>query len=238
MNQAFDPLNLLILAIAVVIFFKLRSVLGQRTGTEKPPFDPFRTSRRNGAPQAETKGNDNVITLPRGNGHAQEAEPEPAVWKDYAEEGSALAGGLVKIVAADKSFSPRGFLEGAKIAYETIVSAFAAGDRGALKPLLSREVFENFTGAIDAREKASHKMESRFVGIHKADLVAADLIGRRASVTVRFVSQLISATISKAGELIDGDPKEIREITDVWTFERDVTARDPNWKLIATGDAA
>ena len=237
MNQAFDPINILIMAIAVVLFLKLRSVLGRRTGTERPPIDPFAKSRRSEPAAGEPKGGDNVIALPRG-GPTLEPEPQPAVWSGYAETGSALAQGLEKIAVADKAFTPRSFIEGARIAYETIVGAFAAGDRAALKSLLSREVFDNFAGAIDQREREGQKLESRFVGIDKAEFVTADLTGRRANVTVRFVSQLISATFSKAGELVEGNPKEIREITDVWTFERDVSARDPNWKLIATGDAA
>ena len=97
---------------------------------------------------------------------------------------------------------------------------------------------DGFAGAIDNREKAGEKVDSRFVGIDKADLVSAELTGRRAVVTVKFVSELISATTNRAGAVIDGDPKQIREITDVWTFERDVGSRDPNWKLVATESPA
>ena len=95
-------------------------------------------------------------------------------------------------------------------------------------------MFDSFSRAIDQREKAGETLEQKFVGIDKADLVAADVRGRKASLTVRFVSELVSATRNKTGEVIDGDPKEIREITDMWTFERDVGSRDPNWKLVAT----
>lgn len=235
MNQAFDPLNLLILAIAVVVFLRLRSVLGKRTGHERPPLDPYASKR-----QAETSdAPGNVINLPQRDDRAPEsapaAESETApVWIGYAEEGSGLAQGLEKIAAADRSFSPRSFLDGAKMAYEMIVQAFAAGDRPTLRNLLSREVLDGFIAAIDAREKAGQKLESRFVGIDKAEFAAADLKGKRASVTVRFVSELISATRNRAGDVIEGDPQQIREITDVWTFERDVSSRDPNWKLTAT----
>jgi predicted lipid-binding transport protein (Tim44 family) len=234
MNQAFDPLNLLILAIAVVVFLRLRSVLGKRTGNERPPFDPYAAKR-----QAEAKdAPGNVINLPQRDDRS--AEPAPSdpsrapVWIGMAEEGSSLAQGLDRIAGADRSFSPRVFLDGAKMAYEMIVQAFAAGDRPTLRNLLSREVLEGFLAAIDAREKAGNKLESRFVGIDKAELAAADLKGKRASVTVKFVSELISATRNRAGEVIEGDPQQIREITDVWTFERDVSSRDPNWKLSAT----
>jgi predicted lipid-binding transport protein (Tim44 family) len=237
MDTVFDPLNLLILAIAVVIFFRLRSVLGRRTGNERPPFDPYAARRAESRPRADETGG-KVITLPRElrdiEKGVQEPERSEPVWKGIAEEGSSLAEGLEKIVKADKQFSPRSFLDGARIAYEMIVNAFAQGDKATLKTLVSSDVYEGFANAIDAREKEGEKLESRFVGIDKADIVGAELHGRRATVTVKFVSQLISATLNKVGEVIDGDLKQIREVTDVWTFERDTTSRDPNWKLVAT----
>lgn len=234
MNQAFDPLNLLILAIAVVIFLKLRSVLGRRTGNERPsrwPGPPAPAKER--TEKAEDGGN--VITLPRQGSKGEAAEPaaEPA-WTGYAEAGTPLAQGIEKIAAADPQFTPASFIEGAKLAYEMIVTAFAQGDKTSLKNLLSREVFEGFATAIDQRETAGETIEQRFVGIDRADIAAADLQNKRASVTVKFVSELISATRDKAGEVIDGDARNIREITDIWTFERDVSSRDPNWKLAAT----
>jgi predicted lipid-binding transport protein (Tim44 family) len=237
MNQAFDPLNLLLLAVALVVFLRLRSVLGRRTGHEKPPFDPY-AARRTADPKTGPETTGKVIHLPRGsNDAAGEATHEP-VWSGYADEGSALAQGMEKIATSDSGFSPKAFLDGARAAYELIVTAFAQGDKDTLKPLLARDVYEGFASAIESREKEGRKIESRFVGIDKAILTTADLIGRRATVTVKFVSQLISATLDQAGHVVDGDPKEIREVTDVWTFERDVTSRDPNWKLAATGEAA
>ena len=245
MNEAFDPLNLLILAIAVVIFFRLRSVLGRRTGNERPPFDPFAARRRNngedGKPDRPEEAAGNVITLPRdrpGEAKPQDAEPASPVWAGHAEEGSNLAKNLERIAAADRDFTPASFIAGAKVAYEMVVTAVAQGDKPTLKNLLSREVYDGFAGAIDNREKAGEKLESRFVGIDKADLVSAELNGRKALVTVKFVSELISSTTNRAGEVIEGDPKQIREITDVWTFERDTGSRDPNWKLVATESQA
>jgi predicted lipid-binding transport protein (Tim44 family) len=239
MNQAFDPINLIILAAAVVVFLRLRAVLGRRTGNERPSRwqVPQRTATeaREGA---EDTGN--VVTLPL-PGTKPETPPEPAaapVWTGYAESGSALARGLEKIAETDRQFLPSSFLEGAKIAYEMIVGAFASGDKSSLKNLLSRDVYDSFASAIDQREKAGETIEQKFVGIDKAEISAADLQNKRATVTVKFVSEMISATLDKHGEIIEGDPKQIREITDTWTFERDVTSRDPNWKLATTEAAA
>ncbi|CAN5491506.1 Tim44/TimA family putative adaptor protein [soil metagenome] len=232
MDQAFDPLNLLILAIAVVILFRLRSVLGRRTGTERPPIDPFPRRR-----ESREEGNDNVIPLPQtrnSDGTPAPEVPVEPVWKGFAPEDSPLARGLETIAESDKQFTTKSFLDGAKMAYEMVVTAFASGDRATLKNLLSRDVLDGFSSAIDAREKEKQTLEQRFVGFDKADLVSAELRGKKASIAVRFVSELISATRDKSGAVIDGDPTHIREVTEIWTFERDTSSRDPNWKLTAT----
>lgn len=232
----FDPLNLLLLAVALVVFWRLRSVLGTRTGNERPPAEPFGTKPADARKPGEAAGT--VIRFPQ-NDDAEPRrglEPEPAepIWKGYAEQGSELASTIEKMAASDAAFTPRAFVDGAKMAYEMVIEGFAQGDKKTLKNLLSKDVFDGFATAIDAREAAGQKIESRFVGIDKATIKAASLVGSKASITVQFVSELISATYAKSGELVDGDPKEIREVTDVWTFERDVTSRDPNWKLAAT----
>jgi len=103
-----------------------------------------------------------------------------------------------------------------------------------LRNLLSRDVFDGFSKVIDEREKAGQTLETSFVGIDEATIVGAELDGRKANVTIRFVSELITATKDSEGRIVDGDPKRVREVTDVWTFMRDVTSRDPNWKLVAT----
>ena len=118
-----------------------------------------------------------------------------------------------------------------------IVLAFANGDRRALKDLLSSEVYESFEAVIRDREKHEQKTETRFVSIDKAELVGAEARDRAAQLTVRFVSQMISVTRDKAGTIVDGNPEKVADITDVWTFARDITSRDPNWKLVGTGSA-
>jgi len=116
--------------------------------------------------------------------------------------------------------------------------AFAAGNRKLLKDLLSGEVYEGFAGAIEHRETRSEEIDQSFVGIDSADILEAEVKEGMASVTVRFASQLISATRDAAGEVIEGDPQRIKDVTDIWTFSRDVStpraASNPNWKLVAT----
>ena len=115
-----------------------------------------------------------------------------------------------------------------------IVTAYAGGDRRQLKNLLGREVYDGFEAAISEREQRGETVETRFVSIDGADIIAAEQRGKTAQVTVRFVSQLVSVTRDKAGAVIDGNPDKVTDVTDVWTFARDVTSRDPNWKLVAT----
>ena len=115
-----------------------------------------------------------------------------------------------------------------------IVGAFAAGDRKSLKGLLSREVYDGFDAAIRERESKGETVESRFVALETAEIIGAEMRGSTAQVTVRFVSQLITATRDKSGNVVEGNPDKVTDVTDVWTFARDMTSRDPNWKLVAT----
>ena len=239
MNEIFDPLTLLLMGLAVFILFRLRSVLGKRTGNERPPFDPYSKPEQS---KDQANGQDNVIPLPNQTAQQSEGREENAPVGDVvidkvAPEGSALNSALKQILSVDRSFEPEPFLQGARAAYEMIVMAFADGDKKALKNLLSRDVYEGFVAAIDDREKRGETIESTFVGIDKAEIVEAALKGSTAQVTVKIHSQLISATRDKAGEVVDGDPAKVTEVVDIWTFARDTSTRDPNWKLVATESA-
>jgi predicted lipid-binding transport protein (Tim44 family) len=120
------------------------------------------------------------------------------------------------------------------MAYEMVVTAYAEGERKALKQLLSREVYDGFISAIGQRESRGEVMEFKFVGIDKAEITDAAAKSETAHVTVKFQSKLISATYDSAGKVIDGDPIHVSDVTDIWTFAREVSSRDPNWKLVAT----
>lgn len=226
--EFFDFGTIFFLVAAVVIFVQLRAVLGKRTGNERPPYRPISPKSEDRPDDAKT---DNVVSLPT---RTAEAVATDADIDKYAAPGSELNKGLRAVRAADSGFAPLGFVAGAKMAYEMIVMAFADGDRKTLKNLLSREVFDGFSGAIAEREKKSEKMQSSFVGIKKADIIAAEMKGAEAHVTLRVVSELISATLDAKGAVIDGDLETVAEVKDVWTFGRDTRSRDPNWKLVAT----
>jgi predicted lipid-binding transport protein (Tim44 family) len=231
----FDIYTIIFLALAVFIFLRLRSVLGQRTGRERPPYDPY--SARDAVRSPAT---DKVVTLPQRPAEPASTRPVEAAppladrWKDVAETGSSVAAGLDAVAAADSSFDGKHFITGARAAYEMIVTAFAEGDRRQLKSLLSREVYDGFDTAITEREGRGETAEARFVSIDGSTITAAELRARTAQITIRFVSKLISATRGRTGNVIDGDAEKVTDVTDVWTFARDVSSRDPNWKVVAT----
>jgi predicted lipid-binding transport protein (Tim44 family) len=234
MGEAFDIYTLLFLVLAIVIFIRLRNVLGRRTGNERPPFDPY------SAPAQEAKRpdtNEPVVALPRARGRAATVsetsvpsmEDIEAKLGRHAPKDSPLGQSLTAMMRADPTFDPGQFLDGAKIAYEAIVMGFAEGDEATLKQLLGNDVYDGFARAIQERESRGEKVQSSLVGIDKADVK-----NRTAYVTVKFVSELISVTRDAEGEVVDGDPKKVREVTDIWTFCRDITSKNPNWKLVAT----
>jgi predicted lipid-binding transport protein (Tim44 family) len=207
--------------IAVVILFRLYTVLGRRTGHEPPP----QQQRERYAPAEPAK--DNVVPLPSRSEQIADRPADP------------MARGLVDIKLADRAFENEHFIAGAKHAYEMIVTAFARGDRAALKPLLGSEVFAAFDGVISGREQRKEHIEFTFVGFKDVKIVHAALKNRSAEITLAIGAQFITATLGEDGTLIDGDTKSVRDVTDVWTFARDTRSRDPNWLLVATsgGDA-
>jgi predicted lipid-binding transport protein (Tim44 family) len=237
MDGSFDIYTIIFLVLAVVIFLRLRSVLGRRTGNERPPLDPYRQTETSTGPKG---AQDKIVPMPRRNEPeaartaVKEAPAAEERVRDFVPEGSPLRAGLLDVARADASFDPQHFVRGAKAAYEMIVTAFAAGDRKTLRPLLSKEVYDGFASAISEREERGESVETNFVGINRADVVDAEVKNRTAHVTVKFVSQLITAIRNRSGEVVEGDPKKVRELTDIWTFARETTSRDPNWKLVAT----
>jgi predicted lipid-binding transport protein (Tim44 family) len=244
MQDSFDMTTIVFALLAAFVVWKLRSVLGTRNGAEKPPSNPFASRApgrflraRRGDADSGDSGN-RVIPLPGA------AEPPVAIapakddrWKPNAEPGSKAWVGLDAIAAADPSFAIKPFADGAKSAYEMIVTAFAEGNREVLRNLLSPEVFESFAAALAERDKRGDKVTTTFVSIDKVLIEDAGLNGRTAEIKIHFTAQMITATRDQAGTVIDGSPDKVVQIDDIWTFARDTGSRDPNWKLAATETA-
>lgn len=229
--QFFDFYTLVFIAIAVFFFLRLRGVLGKRTGHERRPHNPYAEKPKTG----QKSSNDNVINLPkRSDGKNDQHVDDDDDEEDIDPKKVALRKLVAPVVARDPDFDPKEFVTGARVAYEMIVTAYASGDRNQLKPLLSDEVYAGFDEAIAERESRSESVDFTFVGIEKANLVDAHGDDTELRVTVRFVSELISATRDQGGDIIDGSASKVTEVTDIWTFARDPREGDPNWRLVAT----
>ena len=210
--------------LAGFIAFRLYSVLGRRTGHERTREEQLRLpdgAEPNPKPAA-TK--DNVVTLPE----------RPAQAGAGSAGATPLARALMDIKLADRTFDSERFLSGARAAYEMIVTAFARGERDVLRPLLSDDVFETFERAIKSRETRHVRVDFTFLKLKSARISGAEMKGRTAEVTVTFESEVMMAGYDPSGALVEGDPKTPHSVTDIWTFARDTSSRDPNWALVAT----
>ncbi len=231
MGNGFQFFDIILFAmIAIFLILRLRSVLGRRDGHEGGFPDIFnRLSENDKKKKKSEAGNDNIIHLDhKDDDEVGESGPPTE------EELTPLLQGLRAIAAADRDFDPDEFISGARIAFEYILGAYAGGDSKALKPLLNADVFANFSMSIREREEAGQTMEETLVGIRKAEVVEAELEGTLAQVTVKFVSDQVHAVSDAEGNVVEGDPNKIVNVTDFWTFSRDTRSRDPNWSLAAT----
>jgi predicted lipid-binding transport protein (Tim44 family) len=227
MSESFAFIDIIFFAmVAAFIAFRLRSVLGRRTGTERRRANPFLTGEQK---KAEAQAADNVVKLP--DRHASH-QGEEAGFGGIADAG--LKRGLTDIRLADPHFDLDAFLQGARAAFGMIIEAFANGDRATLRPLLADPVYNSFAGAIDAREAAGERLTTEIVSMRSAEVAEAGMDGPLAKLTVRFVTEQINATRDAEGTVVDGDASQIAELVDLWTFARDTRTDDPNWQLVET----
>ena len=214
--------------VALFVAFKLRSVLGMRQDSERQTGGLLAPLRRAPAPPAAP------VVEPEGPASLL-APPAPADrWKGVATSDPAVWSGLDAIAAADRSFSPQAFLSGARVAYDMVVHAFAAGDSATLRNLMSPEAFANLDAAIRNRATAGQTMTTTVVSIDDATVVGTQLEGPTARLRVRFASKLASVTRDAQGAVVYGSPSEVADHIDLWTFARDIRSRNPNWTLTAT----
>ncbi|MBX9752929.1 MAG: Tim44/TimA family putative adaptor protein [Roseococcus sp.] len=214
------PIDLILFAmVAAFLVLRLRSVLGKRQGFERPPQTP-------GMPEARAARVEGVAedVMPARTTGARRNLPMPQ---------SPTGQALTRIAGLDRSFEPNAFLDGAEGAFRMIVAAFAQGDRQTLRALLSDDTYSGFEQAVAGRESAGESQRTEIRSMHELALEAAELNGTVADVTVRFVSDQVNMTTGRGGEIVAGSDA-ITEVIDIWTFQRDLTAKDPTWKLTAT----
>jgi len=207
------PIALILFAgVAIFLVLRLRSVLGKRVGFERqspPPAPPFTQG-----PVIEGQA------LPVATGRPV---PDPQ---------SPLGQRLMQIVQRTSDFDPPKFLEQVETAFRAIVTAFAAGDRATLKSLLTEHVYETFDSAITTREQAGEHHRTEIKSIISTNIESAELIGDQAAIIVRFVSDQVNLTLDANGNPAEGTDAVV-ELTDLWTFERNLKAPGPGWRLAA-----
>lgn len=217
--EGFEFVDIIILAmVAGFLILRLRSNLGRRTGHEQQQ-DAYRSG-------------DNVVNLPqRGQTEGRDRSQRDI---DPAYQGTPFEEGLTQITLSDPDFTVDGFLNGATTAFEMIVKSYANHDTDTLKPLLADDVYASFASAIQDREDSGEKMETELVVIKPAKLESIDVDGRLAKIAVRFETEQVNLIKDADGTVVDGDPDQVESVTDIWTFERDLSSTDPNWLLVAT----
>ncbi|MEO1492455.1 MAG: Tim44/TimA family putative adaptor protein [Pseudomonadota bacterium] len=221
-----DMLELVLLfAVAAVVLYRLKMVIGTRTGHEAPP-EYLR--REQDAAQDAAQGS---------TPDAQDADYSETA-TEYEGETGPFADQMSAIRAVEPGFDIDEFLGGARGAYEMILMAYEEGDRDTLRSLLAPDVYQAFEGGIDAREAAALRVEARFIGVREAKVeeIEFDPDSNIADVSIRFTGELITAVRDAENRVVEGDPNEIRRQSDLWTFSREMGASDPNWLLTGTGD--
>lgn len=225
MSDNFEIIEIIVWAMfAGFIFLRLRSVLGRRTGNERPP----RTGRFGRQPAGP--GDRNASDAD----HQGAGPDEDAGIGDFKGLAPQVRQGLEAIWRHDKAFDLERFLDGAKKAYEVILEGFWAGDKDDIRPFIGDDIFEQFSSAIEAREKEGLTVENKLVETTDLSVDDARLEGDIAEITLRFVSDIISITRNREGELVEGNMSDAVKVTDIWTFAKGTRSSDPNWTLIAT----
>jgi len=238
MQTESESLELIIILalVAVFILFQLRRTLGKKTGydpSKDQPEDssyPGQAKPKNGQNKNQNKSEneDNVYPL-----RPEEAQIAPAANLGLAKS-SPFYGVIEKINQFDHDFNMRIFFDGAEYAYGLILNSFWAKDKKTLRSMLSRQVYDQFDGAIDLMEQKKLHHKNKLMDIEKIDLVEATLTGSLAEITVEFTSHMIMSTLNADDKIIEGNADRTIKISDIWTFCRDVKSADPNWTLVAT----
>lgn len=226
MSEGMPYADIIIMAlIAGFILLRLRSVLGDKTGNNEPSY--FNRPSKTAEQKQQT-----VVQLDemlKKKSLRAESEPLAANLPDAKSKKA-----VKEMKEKDSEFTLDSFMQGSKGAYEMVFDAFAKGDRKTLEFLLSDDVYQEFESAIAAREEAENNLETTLISVDTKGITNVDLDGTIARISVTFISEQVSVTRNDEGDVVDGDPSAIIEVNDEWTFERDMTSRNPNWKVIET----
>ncbi|MDD9842046.1 MAG: Tim44/TimA family putative adaptor protein [Alphaproteobacteria bacterium] len=235
MEAIITVLNLILLAVVVFIFWRLHSVLGMGGGRTPRTKEGDKSKKATKSKIASKRPNLRLVdkdTKPTQPASPQQIDTQ-SVWVE-ANPPAHVRKGLEAIAAKDRQFNISSFLKGAAQAYEIILLAYASHDRAQLKPLLSQEVFDGFDTAMQAREVAGHKLETNILKLAPPTIHDAELDGRFARITARIEAELTSIMRDADANQLAGTPETSEKTVDLWTFERAIDSKSPNWLLVAT----
>ncbi len=219
------PIDLVLFGlVAAFLVLRLVSILGKRTGFEQPVERVVPDAAGRGAAPVQPPVIDAV------------AEPMPPQGRALPDPASPLGQTLLAMAAIDRSFTPQRFLDGAEAAFRIIVKAFAEGSRTTLHPLLANQTYAAFEAAIAAREAAGHVQRTDIHSIESVAIDHAELHGSIATIAVRIISDQVNLTVDAQGAPVSG-ADAVTEMTDIWSFERDLSQSDPAWRLVAAHSA-
>ncbi len=224
MNGSFQFLDIILYAmIAAFIFLRLRRVLGRRTDHERSAPSAHGSKSK----QQRTR----ALVDDRSRADEDSELTELTLQRNLP---AAVRKELAKIARAEPSFRLDEFLQGAKRAYRMILEAFWAGQKEEFRDFLSDQVYDQFSGVIDGRENEGLKVENRLLDTDEISVDSARLVDRTGEITIKFISDIIAVTRNREGTLVEGDLSDSIQVTDIWTFSRELGSRDPNWLLVAT----
>lgn len=229
--MAVDLIIYIIIVLALLV--GLRNTMGTRHEDEPQKPNPL-----SGVDKSDSASNDPskaFLGKPEEKDSGDDQDHTPGTG-NIEIANSAVESALSQISVHDKSFDLKRFISGAQDAFVIIVEAFAKGDRETLKPLLAKEVYEAFDKAISAREERAEKQETEIQAIRKVEVTNAVLRDSMAYISLRITAEEVSVTKDDEGEVIAGNPDRIYDMTDLWTFGKDLKSKDPVWYLYETRD--
>lgn len=228
MSEEFPYADIILMALIVgFILLRLRSILGQKGEGEPPDF--LQQPKVKLPVESET-----VVLLSEIN---KLVKPRPQVDMDpYVAtlSDASVVQAINDIKAKDPLFNATSFMDGAKMAFEMVFDAFVKGDKQTLSMLLSQEICNDFARSIEDREKQDRRQETTLLSVQAKEMKRAKLDRNMAQIAVSFESEQVTVERDKAGEIVGGDPSDVQHVHDEWVFERDVTSKNPNWKIIET----
>lgn len=217
-------------AIAFFIFYKLNKQLGKIDEEEKKNIELKVVSAREKILEAQQ-----VIKQQQQQQSSLTIETDNQASEKILNSLDAATKESFSNILSRTNISAEFFVNGVKSSFEMILKAFASSDLETLKFLLSDKIFKGFESAIIQRKSAEKTLITNLISIEKTEIISALIFENNASVAMKIVSKQINYIIDSKGEIVEGRKDEINEITDIWTFKKDINSANPNWAVSTTG---